>query len=141
MSDAEDPRPAAPRVLVVEDDADTRTLLVAALSEEGYDPIPALDGRHALRSALATGPSVIVLDLMLPEADGAEFVREYQAHERSAEHTPIVVVSARHDAAEVAKRIGARDCIKKPFEVSNLIKRIGSAIGGRDPRARAATAT
>jgi DNA-binding response OmpR family regulator len=125
-----DPRPSSPRVLVVEDDPDTRQLLVAALSEEGYEPIPALDGRHALRSALATEPSAIVLDLMLPEADGEEFLREYREHVRSAMATPIVVVSARHDAEQVAQRIGAKACVTKPFEIGQLIERISLVIRG-----------
>lgn len=118
-----------PRVLVVEDDRDTRLLLISALCDEGYEPIPALDGRHALRSALATEPDAIVLDLMLPEADGADFVRELRGH-GEADVAPIVVVSARHDATEVAERIGADACIRKPFEVGQLIDRIGAVIRG-----------
>ncbi len=137
MSDVRDPRSPAPRVLVVEDDPDTRLLLVAALAEEGYEPIPALDGHHALRTAVAMGPEAIVLDLMLPETDGAEFVREYQEHVRSAKDTPIVVVSARHDAYEVAKSIGAVACIAKPFEVGQLLERLGRAID--NARSKAAT--
>ena len=139
MNDPADPRPAAPRILVVEDDPDTRRLLVAALAEEGYDPIPALDGRHALRSALATGPSAIVLDLMLPEADGAEFVREYRDHLRSAKATPIVVVSARQDADLVADTLGAKDCVRKPFDVAQLMKRLATVLRDEESR-RSATA-
>lgn len=139
MSESRDPRPARPRVLVVEDDPDTRRLLVSALSEEGYEPIPALDGRHALRTALAAGPAAILLDLILPEADGEEFVREYRKHVRTATTTPIVVVSARHDAHEVAARIGARACIPKPFEIGQLMERLGTVIRG-DANARAAVA-
>jgi two-component system KDP operon response regulator KdpE len=130
MSELRDPRPAPTRVLVVEDDPDTRRLLVTSLAEEGYEPIAALDGRHALRTALATGPQAILLDLMLPEADGAEFVREYREHLRTAAATPIVVVSARHDACEVARRMGARDCIRKPFEVSQLMERLAAVMRG-----------
>jgi DNA-binding response OmpR family regulator len=115
-------------VLVVEDDRDTRQLLVAALTEGGYDPITALDGRHALRTALATDPTAILLDLMLPEADGAEFVREYREHLQRSAATPIVVVSAKHDAAAVAERIGARACIRKPFEIDHLMERLGAVI-------------
>jgi DNA-binding response OmpR family regulator len=132
-------RPTAPRVLVVEDDPDTRQLLVSALAEEGYEPIPALDGRHALRTALATAPNAIVLDLMLPEVDGAEFVREYREHLRSARATPIVVVSARQDADEVAKSIGAKACVRKPFEVAQLMEQIGRVIRGGPDRSKALT--
>ena len=138
MTEQGGPGRHAPRVLVVEDDRDTRQLLVSALCDEGYEPIPALDGHHALRSALATGPDAIVLDLMLPEADGAEFVRELRGH-AAADVTPIVVVSARHDAAEVAERIGADDCIRKPFDVGQLMERIGAAIHGGTARLKPST--
>ena len=107
------------RVLVVEDDEDTRKMLVSAIAEEGFEAIPALDGPHALRTALAVEPSAIVLDLMLPGRDGAEFAREY--HEQSHRDPPIVVVSARHDAEVVAKRIGARAVLPKPFDIDQLV--------------------
>lgn len=119
-------------VLVVEDDPDTRQMLVAALCDEGYLAIPALDGQHALRSALATQPVAIVLDLMMPEADGAEFVRDYRRRSGDGATPPIVVVSARQDAAAVAARIGARACLAKPFEVGQLVERLAMVIrGGR----------
>lgn len=110
------------RVLVVEDDADTRTMLVAAIAEEGMEAIPALDGQHALRSALAVKPNAIVLDLMLPESDGAEFARAY--HEHSPSDAPIVVVSARRDAAAIGKRIGARAVLTKPLDLGLLVDRL-----------------
>ena len=107
------------RVLVVEDDEDTRKMLVSAIADEGFEPIPALDGPHALRTALAVEPSAIVLDLMLPGKDGAEFAREY--HEQSHRDPPIVVVSARPDAEAIGKRIGARAVLRKPFDVDQLM--------------------
>src|SRR2546430_16881232 len=94
------------RVLVVEDDPDTRRMLVSAIADEGFEPISALDGDHALRTALAVQPSAIVLDLMLPEHDGEEFANEY--HRQSRLNAPIVAVSAKHDAAAVGRRIVAR---------------------------------
>ena len=104
------------RILVVEDDEDTRKMLVSAIAEEGFEPISALDGDHALRTALAVEPSAIVLDLMLPEHDGEEFANEY--HRQSRLNAPIVVVSAKHDAAAVGKRIGARAVFPKPLDLA-----------------------
>jgi DNA-binding response OmpR family regulator len=126
MSEIRDPRPAAPRVLVVEDDADTRRLLVTALAQEGYEPIPALDGYHALRTALVAQPSAIVLDLMLPELDGEEFVRAYREQLRAL--APIVVVSARHDAERVGAAIGARAVVRKPFQVQDLVAHVAASL-------------
>jgi DNA-binding response OmpR family regulator len=107
------------RVLVVEDDADTRQMLVAAIADDGFEPIPALDGQHALRTVLAVEPSAIVLDLMLPGINGEEFVRAY--HEQSAANAPILVVSARPDAEAVGRKIGARAVLPKPLDIGELI--------------------
>jgi DNA-binding response OmpR family regulator len=107
------------RVLVIEDDADTRQMLVAAIADEGFEPIPALDGRHALRTVLAIEPSAIVLDLMLPGINGEEFARAY--HEQSSANAPIMVVSARPDAQMVGRKIGARAVLPKPLDIGELI--------------------
>lgn len=113
------------RVLVVEDDPDTRRMLVSALSDAGYLAVPALDGRHALRTALAVDPAAIVLDLMLPELSGDEFVREYREH-HPAHEAPIVVLSAKRDGAAVAERIGACAFMAKPIDVDALVLQLES---------------
>ena len=110
------------RVLVVEDDPDTRRMLVTAIADEGFEPIPALDAPHALRSALAVEPSAIVLDLMLEGTTGEEFARAYR--ERSDADAPIVVVSARRDAEAVGKQIGARAVLRKPLDIAELVTRL-----------------
>ena len=120
------------RVLVVEDDEDTRKMLVSAITDEGFEPIPALDGEHALRTALAIEPSAIVLDLMLPEHDGEEFANAY--HRQSAQNAPIVVVSAKHDAVAVGKRIGARAVFPKPLDLAAFTLGLRSAMHPRPIR-------
>ena len=114
------------RVLVVEDDADTRRMLVSAIADEGYEPIPALDGQHALRTALAVEPSAIVLDLRLPEVSGEEFARAY--HEQSRGDAPIVVVSAKHDAQRIGKDIGAAAVLPKPIDIAEFVAKLRSTI-------------
>jgi DNA-binding response OmpR family regulator len=117
------------RVLVVEDDPDTRQFLVTAIAEEGYEPIAALDGWHALRTLLAIEPSAIVLDLMLPGLDGEDFVRAFRRLHRQNE-PPIVVVSARHDAAAVGKQLGARAVFPKPLDVTAFLASLTETIRG-----------
>ena len=126
------------RVLVVEDDADTRRMLVSAIADEGYEPIPALDGRHALRTALAVEPSAIVLDLMLPGVSGEEFARAY--HEQSRTDAPIVVVSAKHDAQRIGKNIGAAAVLSKPLDIAELVAKLRSTIRASQTSHRAAPA-
>ena len=114
------------RVLVVEDDADTRRMLVSVIADEGFEPIAALDGQHALRTALAIEPCAIVLDLGLPGLDGAEFARAYRAQGRA--NPPILVVSARRDADAVGTRIGARAVLRKPLDIGEFIARLNATM-------------
>jgi DNA-binding response OmpR family regulator len=123
------------RVLVVEDDPDTRRMLVSAIADEGFEPIPALDGDHALRTALAVEPSAIVLDLMLPGISGEDFAHAY--HEHAHADAPIVVVSARPDAVAVGKKIGARAVLPKPLDIAELIARLRTTMETRDGAAPA----
>ena len=123
------------RVLVVEDDADTRRMLVSAIADEGYEPIPALDGQHALRSALAIEPSAIVLDLMLPDVSGEEFARAY--HEQSRAEAPIVVVSARPNAEAIGRDIGARAVLPKPLDIGEFVAQLKATIRASHGAARA----
>jgi CheY-like chemotaxis protein len=117
------------RVLVVEDDPDTRQLLVSAIADAGFEPIPALDGQHALRTALAVEPSAIVLDLMLPDINGEDFVRAYRR--QSSTIAPILVVSARRDAEAIGKQIGARAVLPKPLDIADFVARLKTTIRPR----------
>jgi DNA-binding response OmpR family regulator len=123
------------RVLVVEDDPDTRRMLVSLIADEGFEPIAALDGDHALRTALAVEPSAIVLDLMLPGVSGEEFARAY--HEHAHADAPIVVVSARRDAAAVARKIGASAVLPKPLDIAEFVARLRTTMDARDGAAPA----
>lgn len=114
-------------MLIVEDDADTRRMLVTALTDAGFEAIPALDGKHALRTALATDPAAIVLDLMMPEMSGEDFVREYREFP-GAKLPPIVVVSAKHGAAEIAAELGARSFVAKPLDLDELMSRLTASM-------------
>lgn len=116
------------RVLVIEDDPTVRRLIVESLSESGIDVLAAVDGTHALRSALAVPPSVVVLDLGLPEMDGEDFVERWRSRHPTAAAVPIVVVSGRDDAGEVARKLGAARLFKKPFLVEELVHAVRGAL-------------
>ena len=109
------------RVLVVDDDADIRTMVQLILEASGYRVATASDGADALRHLAANGPpSLILLDLMMPLMGGEEFRAEQLRDPRLAS-IPVVVVSARPQAAEKAARMGALACLQKPFEVEELL--------------------
>src|SRR3989442_9137696 len=108
------------RVLVVEDDDDTRRLIEQELSEAGYDVIPALDGQHALRLVKTARPEVLLVDLGLPLMSGDEFVRRWRASADVKDAT-VVIVSGREDATEVAESLGIGRVIAKPFRIEDLL--------------------
>jgi len=97
------PRP----VLVVEDDPATRELVRRALERDGWIVSEADNGRHALESLSRTVPDLIVLDLMMPEMDGFEFVTELRRSE-AGRRIPVVVVTAKEITAQDRKRLNGQ---------------------------------
>jgi two-component system KDP operon response regulator KdpE len=115
-----------PTVLVVEDDAETRSALVRELSTGGYDVVEAPDGRTALERWAMRRPDVVLLDLGLPDMDG---LRVVSAIRREAS-TPIVILSGRYEEREKVEALdrGADDYVTKPFGVDELRARLRVAI-------------
>src|SRR2546430_15491401 len=109
------------RVLVIEDDTDIRRLITEALTNAGLDVVAAIDGGQALRTALARKPAAIVLDLGLPDFDGAQFVARWRERRPDSRDVPIVVVSGRPDRREGAGLLGAVRVLGKTFEVEELV--------------------
>ena len=111
------------RILVVDDEASITELLAMALRYEGFEPDVARNGVEALAKANSFHPSLIVLDIMMPDIDGFEVARRLRA-ERST--VPILFLTAR-DAAQDKVRgltIGGDDYVTKPFSVEELVARI-----------------
>jgi len=91
-------------VLVVDDDVTLRQLLRRMLEPEGYTVIEAENGRVALERLSSVSPSVVLLDLMMPEMDGFEFVAEFRRHE-AWRAIPIVVITARDLSRDDRERL------------------------------------
>jgi DNA-binding response OmpR family regulator len=104
--------PLKRRVLVIEDDPDVRKLITESLRAAGLDPVPAVDGAQALRTAIARKPAAIVLDLGLPD---------WRERRPDSRDVPIVVVSGRPDRREVGGLLGAVRVLGKPFEIDELV--------------------
>jgi DNA-binding response OmpR family regulator len=125
----------APRVLVVEDDADIADVLVRSLRLEGYDVRLATDGVAALDDAHAFLPDVVILDLGLPRLDGVEVAKQL----RRENDTPILMLTARDalEARVTGLDAGADDYLVKPFERQELLARIRALLRRRPPRGSA----
>ncbi len=117
------------KVLVVEDDREIRALMQASLSVEGFDVQTAVSLSEACALLRHAPPDVIVLDLGLPDGDGAQLVREV----RKQQAVPIIVVSARHQEAQKIQLLdaGADDYLTKPFSVGELLARLRVALRHR----------
>jgi two-component system KDP operon response regulator KdpE len=116
------------RVLVIEDDPDVRRLIADALRGAGLDVVPAVDGAQALRTALARTPAAVVLDISLPDFDGAQFVARWRERRPESSEVPIVIVSGRSDRREVASLVGATHVFGKPFQVDELVDEVERAV-------------
>src|SRR6266704_1344448 len=127
----------ATTVLVVEDDFDLRDALVPILEYEGHRVVSAANGKEALeRLRTMPPPSLILLDLMMPVMDGEQF-RAQQLRDPALASIPVVVVSAHASAEERAALLGAAGCVKKPFEIEDLLEQVRRS--SRSPVAAAPT--
>jgi two-component system KDP operon response regulator KdpE len=114
------------RILVVEDDDETRRALVRELGTRGYVIDEAPDGATAQRRWAARRPDVVLLDLGLPDMDGLTLVSRF----RREAATPIVILSGRYEEREKVDALerGADDYVTKPFGVAELHARIRVAL-------------
>ena len=126
------------RVLIVEDDPNIVDLIRANLAVRGFDTLVSADGSKALSLLETEQPDMVLLDLMLPEADGFELCR--QIRERSS--VAIIVVSARGGERDkvTALNMGADDYMTKPFGIEELLARILATLRRTRPAEGAAEA-
>ena len=111
-----------PDVLVVEDDPDLNEMLGAYVRLAGFRYRPALDGTSALRELGSHRPSLVLLDLMLPDIDGFEVCRRLRADD-STRDVPVVILSALNeaDARRRASELDVQEFLTKPFDPDALM--------------------
>jgi len=114
------------KILVIDDKKELRTLIKQYLSQEGFEVIQAEDGQKALYVARQEKPDLILLDLMMPEMGGYEFMRVYS---READ-TPTIILTAKLDENDkvLGLELGADDYITKPFSMRELTARIRAVL-------------
>lgn len=114
------------KILVVDDKKELRALLKDYLEQEGFDIVQAEDGQKALFVARQEKPDLIILDLMMPEMSGYEFMRIYS---READ-TPTIILTAKLDENDkvLGLELGADDYITKPFSLRELTARIRAVL-------------
>jgi DNA-binding response OmpR family regulator len=125
-----------PKILVVDDEPEAVELIEFNLQQAGFDVVTASDGAEAVKKARSELPSLVILDLMLPEVDGLEACRMLRRDPATAS-VPIIMLTAK--AAEIDRilglELGADDYVTKPFSPRELVLRVkkilqrGQAVG------------
>jgi len=113
------------RIMVVDDDPDTVTVLTRYLQREGFATLEALSGAQCLKLVGENHVDVILLDLMMPEMDGFQVVRALKNNPATAE-IPIIMITARDDIESRSEgmRVGVSDFLAKPVFRKQLANRI-----------------
>lgn len=123
----QDRRVPTTRVLVVDDDAGIRELLGAALAFAGFETEAVGTVAGALTAMRERPPAILVLDVMLPDADGLEMLRLLRA---SGDRTPVLFLSARDTLADrmAGFAVGGDDYVTKPFDLGEVVARIRAVL-------------
>lgn len=123
------------RILVVDDEADIRSLLQEILSEEGYEVVAAANAAQARNQRATAAPDLVLLDIWMPDVDGISLLREWSTNEH-LRACPVVMMSG-HGTVETAveaTRLGAFDFIEKPVSLAKLLRTVERALeSGRAP--------
>jgi DNA-binding response OmpR family regulator len=117
-------------VLVVEDDPSVRGLLQTLLSAEGYDVVTASDGLAGLVKLASAHPSLVLLDLMMPDLGGVRVLEEMR-DDPELRDIPVIVVTGKIDAVpSMRDLLGEDNVFLKPFAVGELLGRVADVTGG-----------
>ncbi len=123
--------PMGKTILVVDDKANVRELLREYLSQAGFTVVTATNGREALYAARHENPDAVLLDLMMPEMDGYQFLSHYR-RERSV---PVIIITARDEESDAVRglELGADDYVVKPFRMAELAARVRAVLRRMEP--------
>lgn len=116
-------------ILVIDDEPAIVDILRSILEEEGYKVITAVNGRQGLDLIAASGPDVVICDVMMPQLDGRALCRAVE-HDPSFHHVPIVLMSA------VQNIVSRTDCkhaayIQKPFDLDSVLTTVANVLDAR----------
>ncbi|MCA0458304.1 MAG: response regulator transcription factor [Chloroflexi bacterium] len=113
-------------IMIVDDKASAQRLLADYLTANGFRTVVANNGREALFVARHEKPDLVLLDIMMPEMDGYEFMR----HFRKERNTPVIMLTAKMEEVDkvVGLELGADDYVTKPFGMAELVARVRAVL-------------
>jgi len=114
------------KILVVDDTRNVQIMLTDFLSGQEFEVLTASDGREALEVVNTSHPDLILLDIMMPNMDGYQFITQL----RRCSETPVIMITARQQEADIIKGfdLGADDYITKPFRMRELLVRMRAVL-------------
>jgi DNA-binding response OmpR family regulator len=125
------------KIVVIEDDSDLFELLKYNLAKEGFAVAGSQTGKGAIELFRRERPDLVILDIMLPDADGLDICKAIRNHSELA-HIPVIFLTARVSEADriVGLELGANDYMVKPFFIRELIARVKNQFRTQAPPAR-----
>ncbi len=123
-----------PKVIIVDDDRETRELLKLTLEHEGFEVSQVANGLRLISTLHVDKPDVILLDVNMSWIDGFELCRAVRSNQ-DFRSIPVVFVSARGSTADVRRGLeaGADDYFTKPVEISKLVRRLNDLVHAPRP--------
>lgn len=120
------------KILIADDDRNIVELLRLYIEKEGYTTIIAYDGKQAISSFKNDNPDLVVLDVMMPEADGWQVCKEI----RKTSEVPIIMLTAKGETFDkvLGLELGADDYVVKPFDTKELVARIKAVLRRYDAK-------
>ena len=119
----------AARILVVDDEVDISTILTVTLRRAGYEVASAADGIEAIEAITRQAPDLVLLDVLMPRADGLETLKRIREHPPTAQ-VPVIMLTARSRLTDKMKGFegGADDYVAKPFEPAEILARVAAQL-------------
>ncbi len=113
------------KILFIEDEPDQIRMISLRLEKSGYEVISSLEGEQGLKKAAAEKPDLILLDVIMPGMDGFEVARRLRKNPVT-KHIPIIFTTAAgmDDVEQQCFTAGADDCIRKPYDSADLLRKI-----------------
>ena len=114
------------KILFIEDEPDQVTIVRMRVEMNGMDFVAAHDGKEGLKKAVTEKPDLILLDIIMPGIDGLEVCRRLRKDPKTAS-IPVIATTAAgiEDLERRCYEAGVDDCVRKPYEAADLLKKIG----------------
>ena len=114
------------KILIIEDDPQIRRLVVEILAGAGHEMFDVEDGDEGLRLVQIDRPALVITDILMPQTDGLEVIRELR---RDALRIPTIAISGGHEIyLRMAKRLGASATLVKPFRPADLLRAVDALL-------------